>query len=367
MTVFKMAFRRIMSNPINWIFIILFPVVFSLMITIGNNPDADNFWIEAGLVPVGVVDQDNSFLSQALINQLELRFTTVELEEDEISHILTSVNNVGWVLVIREGYGQNILNGIAPQLDSYALMISDVSILGDRAAQSLTRALMILGTDDPATLAMWGEVSRLDVHMVGESGLSWAAISQLTGMYGFVAMFMAFFIIRILMDDKLKGMPERLGVLPVSPRKIMVQGTLATFASTLIASAVLVLFLNNRLADLPNPVHLFIILALFNLFTVAFVFALYSSIKNIAAVSVIVTMVANIFSMIGGLFWPLEMVPQFMQRVAWFTPTYWFGRGLRSISEIGFESFVMPVMFLLGFTLVAMLLGGWKRIQGVEE
>ncbi|MCL2362962.1 MAG: ABC transporter permease [Defluviitaleaceae bacterium] len=373
MTVFMMAIKRIMSQPINWVFIVIFPVIFSVMITMGNNPDIDNFWAESTIVSIGVVDQDNSALSQTLMNQLDLRFSVVELEEEEISNALTGTylaqpgTNVAWVLVIREGFGEDILDGIVPQLDSYALIISDITILGDRAAQSVTRALMVLGTDDPATLALWGGVSQLDFYVVGETGIPWDAISQLTGMYGFVAKFMAFFIIRILMDDKLKGMPERLGVLPVSPRRIMVQGTLAAFVSTLIASVVLVWFLNSRLSHLPNPLHLFTILALFNLFTVAFVFALYSNIKNMAAVSVIVTMVANIFSMLGGLFWPLEMVPQFMQRVAWFTPTYWFGRGLRSIGEIGFEGFVMPVMLLLGFTIVAMLLGGWKRIQGVEE
>jgi len=366
MTIFKMALKRILSQPMSWVFIMLFPFVFSLLISIGNNPDADNYWVEGGGLPMGIVDQDGSNLSQALISQLEARFYVIMFDEEDINTALTALD-VAWILVIREGYRQNILDGVAPQLDGFSLTFNDVAITGDRAAQNITRAFMILGTDDPATLARWAESSRLDIAMVGDTGVNWAAVAQLTGMYGFIAMFMAFFIIRNLMDDKRNGMPERLGVLPVSPRKIMVQGILAAFVSTLFASAILILFLNNRLGLLPNPVHLFVLLGLFNLFTVALVFAVYSSVKNMAAVSAVVTMVANILSMIGGLFWPLEMVPPFMQRVAWFTPTYWFRRGLLNINDIGFEGFIMPVLFLLGFTLVAMIAGGWRRIQAVEE
>ena len=366
MTIFKMALKRILGQPLTWVFLLLFPFVFSLLISIGNNPDADNYWMESGDIPIGIIDQDDSVLSQALISQLEYRFLITKLEEENLQTALTTLD-VAWILAIREGYGENILRGAAPQLEGFQLTINDVAITGYRAAQNLTRALMILGTDDPATLEQWAEAARIEVVLVGDSGVNWAAVAQLTGMYGFIAMFMAFFIIRTLMDDKRNGMPERLGVLPVSPRKIMIQGTLAAFVSTLFATVVLIWFLNHRLGALPNPVHLFVLLGLFNLFTVAFVFAVYSSVKNMAAVSAVVTMMANLFSMIGGLFWPLEMVPDFMQRVAWFTPTYWFGRGLRNINDIGFEGFVMPVLFLLGFTLVAMLLGGWRRIQAVEE
>jgi len=336
------------------------------MISIGNNPDADNYWMEGAGIRMGVVDQDGSALSQTLIDQLELRFSMVHFQEEDINAALTTLD-VAWVLVIRDGFGQNVLNGVAPQLDSFQLTINDLAITGSNAAQNLTRALMVLGTDDPAILAHWVETSQIDIIVIGDSSVDWAAVAQLTGMYGFVAMFMAFFIIRSLMDDKLGGMPERLGVLPVSPRRIMIQGTLAAFVCTLFASVILILFLNYRLGYLPNPVHLFVLLGLFNLFTVALVFAVYSSVKNMGAVSAVVTMVANILSMVGGLFWPLEVVPGFMQRAAWFTPTYWFGRGLRNIGNIGFEGFIMPVLFLLGFTIVAMLLGGWRRIQAVEE
>ena len=367
MTIFKMAMKRIFRHPINWVFIMLFPIVFSLMITIGDNPDMDNPWMEAGSgIPMGIVDQDESVLSQALVSQLRLRFTITDLHEDEIGAALTD-QGVAWVLVIRPGYGQYVRSGAPPRLDSYALTINDLAITGDRAAQNITRALMILGTDDSSTLALWAEAAAVDIAVVGDMSINWAAISQLTGMYGFIAMFMGFFVIRTLMEDKLKGMPERLGVLPVSPRKIMVQGSLAAFVATLMASAVVIIFMHNRLGSLPNPVHLFAMLGLFNLFTVVFAFSVYSSIKSMAVVSVIVTMGSNIFAMLGGLLWPLEMVPSFMQRVAWFTPTYWFGRGLRNISDITFEGFIMPVLFLLGFTLLAMLLGGWKRIRGVEE
>jgi len=78
-------------------------------------------------------------------------------------------------------------------------------------------------------------------------------------------------------------------------------------------------------------------------------------------------MLATIFSMLGGIFWPLEFVPEFMRKLAWFSPGYWLSRGLSEIKTITFEGFGMPMLFLGGFTLVAILLGGWKQVQKMEE
>ena len=180
-------------------------------------------------------------------------------------------------------------------------------------------------------------------------------------------MFAAYFVVRTLLDDKLKGMPMRLGVLPVSPRRVLTESTLAAFVATIISAAGLMLAIYNQVGEIPNPAHLFLLLCLFNLFSVALVRAVVSAVKTMATVPVIVTMLANIFAMIGGLFWPVELMPPFMQRLAWFSPGYWLSRGMRGIQDISFEGFVLPVLFLLAFTIVTLLIGGWTRIQAVEE
>ncbi|MDR2687491.1 MAG: ABC transporter permease, partial [Oscillospiraceae bacterium] len=117
----------------------------------------------------------------------------------------------------------------------------------------------------------------------------------------------------------------------------------------------------------PHAAPLFALLSLYNLFTVAFVLAVLSTAKSMGAASVALAMFSTFISMLGGLFWPIEFVPEFMRRLAWFSPGYWLAQGLANIREITFAGYGMPMLFLAGFTLVALLLGGWKKIQPMEE
>lgn len=364
MTVFTTALKRIVRQPINWAFILLFPVVFAVLITASSGAsESDATSID---MYFGVIDQDNTTVSQTLVKQMGLRYNVIDIaNEEDISAALTE-SDVPWVLLIREGYERDVLAGRTPALEGYSLTVSDMSSLGNVTAQNITRALMLLGTNDDAALSAWEESSRVEVTAL-ETYDNWGLIAFWFGFFGFVSLFTAYFIIKTLTDDKRHGMPDRIGVLPISTRGYLVQGMLAAFCTTEITAGLLMLALRLLLGTIPNAPFLFIILSLYNLFSVGMVFAIVSLSKDLGVASVSITMFATIFSMLGGLFWPLEFAPEFMKKLAWFSPGYWLARGLENIQDITFEGFGMPILFLLGFTVVVILLGGWKRIQPMED
>ena len=364
MTVFLTVIKRILKQPVNWAFILLFPVVFTFLVAGTLSGEAvSNDDVTAGM-RFGVADQDNTVLSQTLVQQLEKRYTVQELAEEDISAALTD-SEIPWALIIREGYGRDVLAGRAPVLEGYSLTVSDISALGNVSAQNITRALILLGSDDPKALSAWESASDVDVTVLPVD--KWSTTAQWFGMYGFVAIFTAYFIIKTLIEDKRRGMPDRLGVLPQTPIVIMVQGTLAAFIVTEGTAALLMLTLRLQLGAIPNAAHLFALLSLYNLFTVGMVLAIVSILRDLGAASVVMTMLSTVFAMLGGLFWPLDLVPEMMRKLAWFSPGYWLSRGLMNIQKINFDGFGMPMLFLSGFTIVVLLLGGWKRIQPLED
>ena len=363
MTIFITALKRILMKPVNWAFVLLFPTLFAVLIMTGQNGEAEISNDPTGGMRFGVADQDNTTLSQTLVEQLKRRYNIQEIGEEDISSVLTD-SDVPWVLLIREGYGQDILAGRAPELEGCSLTISDVSALGNVSAQNITRALLLLGSDNPAEIAAWQDASRVDVTVLPAD--SWGITAFWFGFYGFLSMLTAYFIIRTLTDDKRAGMPDRLGILPQTTRKILVQGALAAFVVTEATAVLLMLVLGGLTGTIPNAGYLFLLLSLFNLFTVGMVLAIVSIMRSMGAASVVMTMISTIFAMLGGIFWPLELVPEFMQKLAWFSPSYWLSRGLENIREITFEGFGLPILFLAGFTIVALLLGGWRRIQPLE-
>ena len=362
MTVFIYSLKRMIIQPVNWVFVMLFPLIFAFLIGVSTDnseteyKDSDFYF--------GVADQDGTPLSRTLVARLEERYNIRDIAEANITAALTD-SEVPWVLLIREGYGLDVSSGRAPALEGYCLSISDVSALGGVTAENVTRALMLLGSGDAETLAAWSEASRVDV--IFAEGDNWESVTFWMGFFGFISLFTAYFIIKTLLDDKRGGMPDRLNVLPRKPITVMVQGTLAAFLVTEITVIMLFASLWIQLGTIPNAPYLLLLLSVYNLFSVGLVLAIVSIARELGAASVAMTMLATVFAMLGGLFWPLHLAPEFMRRLAWFSPGYWLARGLVNIREITFEGFGMPMLFLVGFVAATILLGGWKNIQPLEE
>ena len=362
MTIFFTTLKRIFRQPINWIFVLLFPAIFAVLLGASTWDGAAGVGVD---MRFGVADLDQTALSKTLVNQLRLRYNVVDVAQADITATLTD-SDVPWVLLIREGYARDVLEGVPPALEGYSLTISDVSALCGVTTENITRALMLLGSDDGAALEAWADASRVEAVLL-ETGDNWEYAASWLGFFGFVTLFTAYFVIKTLSDDKRGGMPDRLGVLPVTPRRHLLSGTLAAFSATEITALLLLLVLRWQLGAIPNAGWLFALLSLYNLFAVGMVLAIVSIARNMGAASVALAMLSTVISMLGGLFWPLEFAPEFMRKLAWFSPGYWLGQGLLHIRAITFESYGMPMLFLAGFTLVALLLGGWKKIQPMEE
>jgi ABC-2 type transport system permease protein len=222
-----------------------------------------------------------------------------------------------------------------------------------------------LGSDDPDVIADWKESSKVDLTILPAD--PWEGAVQWLGFYGFIVLFTANFTVRTINDDKRKGMPDRLGVLPQQPRTIIINSTFAVFTATTMTTILLLIVLQLMVGEITNVVPLFFLLSLYNLFSVGLVLALFSVLKNSSSASIAITMFATLSSMLGGLFWPIEITPEIMQRIARLTPGYWFVQGLHNVRDVTFNGYGIPILFLAGFSLVALLLCGWKKIQPLEE
>ncbi|MCL2019658.1 MAG: ABC transporter permease [Oscillospiraceae bacterium] len=364
--VFITTIRRILKQPLNWIFLALFPVLAFILISISMSAGTQTDITKEINTSFGIVDNDNTVISKTLAKGLGLRYNIIEVEEADISAKLTE-QEIPWILLIRKGYEDEVLtSSLITTLEGYSLTITDVSSFAGSATESITRSLMLLGTDDEEVLSQWASDSMIELRFPDIND-NWSSIAQWLAMFGYISFFTAYFVIKTLLEDKKQGMPDRVGVLPVSSRSYLVQGTLAVFAVTEFTVALSLGVLGFLYGGVPNAVLLFLLMSLYNLFSVSFILAITSFAKDLGAISVIMVMSATLFAMLGGLFWPIELVPPFMRKVAWFSPGYWFAEGLKNIHDITFEGYIIPMLFLLGFSIITLLIGGLKKIQKMEE
>jgi ABC-type multidrug transport system permease subunit len=63
---------------------------------------------------------------------------------------------------------------------------------------------------------------------------------------------------------------------------------------------------------------------------------------------------ANLLGALGGCWWPIEVVPEFLQRLAWCLPTGWAMYGMHRLMNFGagWSEIALPFALLGGSALV---------------
>lgn len=86
---------------------------------------------------------------------------------------------------------------------------------------------------------------------------------------------------------------------------------------------------------------------------------LASLVKTIDQAHSITPVIMISMAMLGGCFWPIEVVPSYMQTVAKFTPTGLTMKGLTDliVRGLGFQTVIIPSLSLLGLSLIFFITG----------
>lgn len=84
------------------------------------------------------------------------------------------------------------------------------------------------------------------------------------------------------------------------------------------------------------------------------------------------TIVLMVSTMLSGCWWPIEMQPEFMQKMAVIFPQYWAMEGFKNtvVSNLGFSSVVDSVLALLlmaGIFIVLTFIMGGFRVFSVSQ
>lgn len=184
------------------------------------------------------------------------------------------------------------------------------------------------------------------------------------GSLGYVVTFIGFVLVgnsATIMEDKIKRTLFRLLNTPTYKSsyitgKILGSIIVGIFQFTILILAGRYLFGVRWGRD---PLGLILLMGSYIICGTSMGIMLASFVKTIDQAHSITPVIMISMAMLGGCFWPIEVVPSYMQTFAKFTPTGLTMKGLTDliVRGLGFQTVIIPSLSLLGLSLIFFIIG----------
>lgn len=313
------------------IFILLPGVVVAAIISLtggaGDNPET-LLYVNSDTGPAG--SHLLTELSKTGEYKLEARGSEAALKE-------ATIQQEGIAgLWIPPGYSAALLAGEQPQLRMYELRTSEGSILVKMNAAAIAanmagaaQAAAAGGTGDPQP-QFAAVLKQAEQHNVGSVRTDYnlyprATLGTITGLTLMFLMMLITSSVTLIMDDRAGRTMMRMFSAPVRSYEIALGNFLGSFLVGLIQ--ILVVLVLGRWVlryDYGLPLVLyFLILAAFMLVSMGIASTVAGLIRNPRNAGMLNSLILTPTCMLGGCFWPISIMPDYMQKLANFTPQKW--------------------------------------------
>lgn len=185
---------------------------------------------------------------------------------------------------------------------------------------------------------------------------------SLAGFTIFFSMFLAFFGIGSIVDEKVNFVWQRQLVSPISHLSILGGNLLVALLVGMI-NVFIMIYGGKYLFKMEwgsSDLGVILILAAFVFASTCLGLVISSLVKNMQQLSSITPVIVVSTSMLGGCMWPLEMIQsKVLLIIASFTPQKWAVEGIEKMIMYGrgFEVAILPICVLLGMGCVFLALG----------
>jgi ABC-2 type transport system permease protein len=164
-----------------------------------------------------------------------------------------------------------------------------------------------------------------------------------------------------VMEDRKKGILGRMLFSPLSTGEVFQAKLLGRWLMGLMQALMLIVvgkvFFRLNLGSFPLAVLLLAVFALAMAALSVFIGSLCTKEDMIVGLAVLI---ANIFAALGGCWWPNEIVPPAVRRVAVISPAYWAMDGLHRLTFFrgGFPDILPHLGILLALSVVLTVIAG---------
>ncbi|MBS4179173.1 ABC transporter permease [Lederbergia citrea] len=366
--------KRMFQKPQSYILMFGMPILFTLIF-------GGLFSSETEVKPsIAVVDQDNSRISQMLINDLNSKkIMNMTFENAKNASAKFADQKITGYIRINESFEEQVLMKENPEI----LFVHSPSFNGSKMIEQGINDSMIklkIGATassvyEDITGDNWNRVQEkiskeLVVNSAGVETVTVTKSKDLATMNnmtarsaGFTIMFVMITMListGVLLEARQTGVWYRMMSTSTSKKELLTGYLLAFFLMGWIQFGVLMIISKFVFhVNWGNLLGSIVLVSSLLLCTIGLGLFIAGFVKTSEQQSVFGNLIIISTCMLGGVYWPLEIMPGFMQQIAKFVPQYWGLEGFTELSVRGgtLVDIFVPSGVLLAFTLVFLIVG----------
>ncbi|MFC3750537.1 ABC transporter permease [Paenibacillus sp. GCM10012306] len=283
-------------------------------------------------------------------------------------------------LLIPSGYTEDLLAGKQPQISYYELKISETSIMFKRKAGEIAErmsgtaeVLRSAGAADSMKSRFSAVLQQSEQHNIGSKRTDYNLYPriELLNVTGFTLLFLMGLVtssVSIIVKDRRDHIMMRMFSAPVRAYEIAIGNFLGSFLVGVIQIIALLTVTRGVLGyNFGFPLYLFfLVLAAFMLVSMGIASTVSGLIRNQNNTGMLNALILTPTSMLGGCFWPLSIMPGYMQKIANFVPQKWAMQAVEVAAAGGGWSELWLPFAILGLMAAILLAIGSATLRPNE-
>lgn len=357
----KLMLRK-KSNIFLMLLSILIPLIFL----------AFSFADNSSQLRIGIINKDSSVISSDLIKSLKNsdKFKIVPLTESNANDEVVK-GEVDCAIFIPEGYGDSIISNKVLNLQIVSIKGEDATALIKSYINIYVRNLIDMskaanGNKDTFNkiYADYKNLSfNLKTNLVKDKSHNNIATMRSLGFFIMFLMMSTGSIAELMLQEKRDKTFYRVCAAPVSPKTYIFSNFIVN-TLVMIFQIVVILLLLTWFLKLNFSISLFqifIVLLCFGIVSIGLGMVIIAFSDSTAQSSTLTTLIVTPTCMLGGVFWPIDLMPKILQRISDFMPQKWAIDAINKLQAgAGFNQVWVNIAILLAFAAVFLLIASYK-------
>lgn len=345
------------------IYTIVFIIITISMTMITNKNQTDTF--EQVKTKIAFFDNDNTNLSNDLKKRLEKIADFIEIEDDE-QELKDALffRKINAIIRIEKGFTEDLLQGNDVNIEMNSIPNTYANYYVEMAINSYVGAIQSYGNYTNYTEAEIIEkvsedlthTTQIELTTKKEATYMQTTTNYFIYLYYILAVSLILGIGMTMSTFNQKNLRRRTIVSKLSNRKMNLELTLGHIVYSFSILAILLVALAIIIPQAYTDARILLFTAnavCITLTILAISFFIGSTVKNKTAQNAVANVIGLGTSFISGIFVPIELLSEGVQKIASFTPSYWYVNAtklIESTNVINFES-LKPILQAMGIQL----------------